>query len=368
MFTHTAFTKKIGIAIFFTIIVLSLLVSSPARAESTTSNDPQMKIEELLKIIKDLQAKLAKYEAPVAKKVKDVEQDEETKKSDNALCIELSTRMYLGVKDVKPDGEVGKLQKFLKESGDYTYGEITGFYGPATERAVQSWQRRNGVVKEGRPDTTGYGAVGPMTIKAMAGGCALKKKEDTKDENISDGPLSKGSVTKDMADGEIEEAEHFYELAKKSINAVKSTHDISVAQEKIEDAKNRLGKAHALFNRKNYTSASEYAQLAKDFAEDAKEIAESAELVKDTEDSELKEVAENELKEAEYFFGLAKDAIEEMGDVAGIDKAEEAFVNAENRLGKAKAFFSRKEYEWAAEYAQLAKDFAEDAKEIAEGI
>lgn len=63
--------------------------------------------------------------------------------------------------------EVKKLQEFLSQTGDYTYPEITGYYGAATERAVQRWQVRHGVVDSGTPSTTGFGAVGPKTRKVL---------------------------------------------------------------------------------------------------------------------------------------------------------------------------------------------------------
>lgn len=60
------------------------------------------------------------------------------------------------------DGEVRRLQQFLKDQGLFE-GEPTGFFGPATEVAVQRFQAKHAVVKEGTPETTGYGAVGPST-------------------------------------------------------------------------------------------------------------------------------------------------------------------------------------------------------------
>lgn len=88
-----------------------------------------------------------------------------------SVCVELSRNLYLGLSDAQTNGEVGKLQQFLISTGDYTYGEVTGYFGPATEQAVKRWQSRNGVVSSGTPDSTGYGAVGPSTRTAMARAC-----------------------------------------------------------------------------------------------------------------------------------------------------------------------------------------------------
>jgi len=62
---------------------------------------------------------------------------------------------------------VSSLQEFLRASGNYTYPEITGYFGPATQRAVELWQTQNGVVQYGTPETTGFGVVGPATRAAI---------------------------------------------------------------------------------------------------------------------------------------------------------------------------------------------------------
>lgn len=64
--------------------------------------------------------------------------------------------------------DVSKLQEFLKkDSALYPEGLVTGFFGPATERAVQKFQIKYGVVTSGNAKTTGFGAVGPKTRKAL---------------------------------------------------------------------------------------------------------------------------------------------------------------------------------------------------------
>lgn len=60
--------------------------------------------------------------------------------------------------------EVGILQEFLKrDSAIYPEGLVTGYFGPATERAVQRFQAKHGIASGGSPAATGYGAVGPKT-------------------------------------------------------------------------------------------------------------------------------------------------------------------------------------------------------------
>ncbi len=61
--------------------------------------------------------------------------------------------------------EVSKLQELLaKDASVYPEGLATGYYGSLTQRAVERFQKKYGVVSEGTPDTTGFGKVGPRTL------------------------------------------------------------------------------------------------------------------------------------------------------------------------------------------------------------
>ena len=91
--------------------------------------------------------------------------------SASASCPQLSHNLSLGSTDATTGGDVSQLQQFLINTGDYTYSSITGYFGPATESALQEWQAKNGVVASGTADTTGYGALGPRTRAAIAGNC-----------------------------------------------------------------------------------------------------------------------------------------------------------------------------------------------------
>lgn len=62
---------------------------------------------------------------------------------------------------------VSDLQQALIQTGDYPYGTVTGYFGAATQAAVQHFQCRMGIVCSGSPATTGFGAVGPTTGAAI---------------------------------------------------------------------------------------------------------------------------------------------------------------------------------------------------------
>ena len=87
-------------------------------------------------------------------------------------CPEFSQRLYPGVSDASTGGEVTKLQKMLANDPNiYPEGLVTGYYGLLTEKAVQRWQTKQGVVSSGNPATTGYGVVGPQTRTRMVIAC-----------------------------------------------------------------------------------------------------------------------------------------------------------------------------------------------------
>ncbi len=84
-------------------------------------------------------------------------------------CLNITTNLRKGMQS----SDVKKLQIFLaKDPTIYPEGITSGYYGTLTERAVQRWQATHGVVNSGTPSTTGYGAVGPKTRKAMAESCS----------------------------------------------------------------------------------------------------------------------------------------------------------------------------------------------------
>src|SRR3989344_3381215 len=70
---------------------------------------------------------------------------------------------------------VSNLQQFLKQQGVSIYPEglVTGFFGPATERAVERFQVRYVIIPGGTPETTGYGVVGPHTRAKIAELCGV---------------------------------------------------------------------------------------------------------------------------------------------------------------------------------------------------
>ena len=60
--------------------------------------------------------------------------------------------------------EVSELQKVLKtDVSVYPEGLVTGYFGALTEKAIQRFQTKYGIINYGTPASTGYGLVGPRT-------------------------------------------------------------------------------------------------------------------------------------------------------------------------------------------------------------
>ncbi|MFA7193750.1 MAG: peptidoglycan-binding domain-containing protein [Candidatus Paceibacterota bacterium] len=96
-------------------------------------------------------------------------------------CLKLGSDLFNGTSGTA----VSALQKFLKDQGHYTYGEITGFFGNVTQSAVESFQKAQGIVLNGTPSTTGLGKVGPTTRSFIekiscgtSSGTATESKKD----------------------------------------------------------------------------------------------------------------------------------------------------------------------------------------------
>jgi hypothetical protein len=66
--------------------------------------------------------------------------------------------------------DVRSLQQYLV-SGGYLTAEPTGYFGTLTEKALQDFQTKVGLVSSGSPASTGWGVLGPKTRAAIAQRC-----------------------------------------------------------------------------------------------------------------------------------------------------------------------------------------------------
>ncbi len=142
--------KKIIFGLGIIILFLGVNTASAQVLTGMTADQLRAEIARLTKVADTLRSKIAQLEAPAG-----------------AACLQTNLRMKRG----DSGQSVTTLQTFLSNAGVYPPSLITGYFGPATELGVQRWQAANGVVSYGTPSTTGYGLVGPSTLKAMHLGC-----------------------------------------------------------------------------------------------------------------------------------------------------------------------------------------------------
>lgn len=168
MKTITNTIQKSAIAIVIGATLLFGIVATTQPAQAQIYSQLQQMINDLLAQVALLQAQLEEGQQNNASNTRDADSV-----LSNQNCVMFTKPMYLGATDRFTNGEVTRLQKFLTETGDYVYGESTGYYGPSTMAAVKRWQTRSGVVSYGTPQSTGYGLVGKLTREKMNEGCEV---------------------------------------------------------------------------------------------------------------------------------------------------------------------------------------------------
>lgn len=155
-------TFGITLKMFLLVIVAAILFSASVFIRPATAQTAEQlaQLQSLLQMVALLQQQLAALEAGGNPPL-----------TNDALygkiCPQINRLLGLGASG----NDVSELQQFLSSTGDYTYGQITGYYGPVTEDAVKKFQCRVGVVCSGDAASTGYGVVGPATRSEIARSC-----------------------------------------------------------------------------------------------------------------------------------------------------------------------------------------------------
>ncbi len=84
-------------------------------------------------------------------------------------CTALVHELSKGTADADTGGEVSRLQSILaQDPAVYPEGLVTGYYGEATQRAVERFQEKHEIAQEG---AAGFGLIGPKTRAALASAC-----------------------------------------------------------------------------------------------------------------------------------------------------------------------------------------------------
>ncbi len=165
---HRIFTnQRIRLATFGVAVAASLLMVVPVAQAGTLSSSQVSAIINLLQVfgadasvVANVQAVLTGTALPAQSTGTATSTPSVNGPGNATSCMSLSGTLSFG----SQGEDVTKLQQFLaKDSNIYPSGLVTGFYGHATEDAIQRYQAAHGIVATGTPATTGYGAVGPAT-------------------------------------------------------------------------------------------------------------------------------------------------------------------------------------------------------------
>ncbi len=144
---------RFGLLVFAIAFVAVTTTAAPAQAYTGMNADElRSEIARLSRVADNIRAQLLKYDNSTVA---------------TTACLQAGAQMRRGSRGAS----VSALQQFLVQQGVYSAGLITGYYGPATEAGVQRWQASYGIVSYGTPASTGYGRVGPSTLRAMRAGC-----------------------------------------------------------------------------------------------------------------------------------------------------------------------------------------------------
>jgi hypothetical protein len=146
-------------------IILGLSLLLPLAASATTLDDLNLKLSSLLKQVDEVRAQIQMLQEGTGTSTP-------PGYFHPPLCIQLTRPLMLGATDTTTGGEVTKLQQALSlDPSLYPEGKVTGYFGPATQAAIQRFQQERGIVSAGTAVTTGFGFVGAATRAGFMFGC-----------------------------------------------------------------------------------------------------------------------------------------------------------------------------------------------------
>lgn len=149
------------------LVVLFLFLVLPLLVRATTITDLLSQISQLTQLVQQLQAQLVALQS---------------NSTSSTVYSTITPTSLQATQNITPptwcsnpplfslntsSTHVHELQRFLTQTGDFTYGEITSYYGQETRLAVERYQCREMNLCSGSPSNNGYGLAGPGTRRAM---------------------------------------------------------------------------------------------------------------------------------------------------------------------------------------------------------
>jgi peptidoglycan hydrolase-like protein with peptidoglycan-binding domain len=175
-----AILLSFGFLVLFSAIPAHAVLLEGAAESTTATSDANSKGGELQKYIQQIEAIKLKLQALQAdgtsmdaikggfSSSKPDGKGPQTQEMSPQRCSTIERPIRFGNQDRDHNGGVFALQRYLTTKPHlYPSGQVTGYFGPATQAAIQAFQKENGIVTSGSPETTGFGVVGPKTLTAI---------------------------------------------------------------------------------------------------------------------------------------------------------------------------------------------------------
>ena len=161
--------------VFFAVMLVAFLaLGAPDDVQAQTAEQLRAQIAGILAQIQSLQAQIQNNSVVQTPVTPITNTDNTSGTFQYSRCPDLQFNLERGDRDSQVAVEVTMLQRFLaQDSQVYPEAEVTGYFGPATERAIQRFQVRHGIVSKGDYASTGYGRVGPRTRWAIKNSCSI---------------------------------------------------------------------------------------------------------------------------------------------------------------------------------------------------
>ena len=279
--------KKLIISgVFCSVLMLGgfQVASAEGTAKTTTSNSAAMeKIQELMKLIADLQAKLNAAKGEVKELVADLEEGAEgddIKKVQEVLATDPS------IFGAKPTGYFGPVTREALKKFQERYGlEVTGKLDEGTREAIMEL-RKDGVVPPGILKSQEAKDRIKARLQDKWGDCDFTrpvraalcekvkdrdkgdKKHDDKDNEDDDDT----TATRDDARRAVVDAEKAFNTFRKEVAEMKDDNapkaELDEAKETLVNAQKELSKAQKAFYKKNFDDAHDAAEEVLEIIQD----------------------------------------------------------------------------------------------------
>lgn len=153
-------------------LIAAALLLVPGAALAQSADDLVKQIATLMQQINAVQAQIGAAPAPSASTALPVSANTPTSltSAPSAACPRFTRTLTRGLRG----DDVLALQRYLGDEGLLASDAQTGYFGALTEGALQKWQSTYKIATGGTPATTGWGTLGPRTMRMIDLNCTAR--------------------------------------------------------------------------------------------------------------------------------------------------------------------------------------------------